>query len=651
MQTFRTRRLNFLFFLLVVFIPFGFSNFFFKPETGQLLILQSSIICVLIIVGFQIIYKQRKELKFPFTKIDTLLLAGICFLLIHSFISKGWSGFNLFLVYEIIGYVFVYIISKKVAASHINILIYALVFSGLTQSTYCILQWIGFLPSNHGEFLITGSFNNPGPYAGYLVSVLPFSLMAVWRLKQTKKQSSIQANTNVAPNHFSKRSKNQWYRFLPFIFIVLIIVQLFAIVLSNSRAAWLSVFISIIYLGYHLFQRIQSGEKLVSWLKRRFHLKIRKVFRGTVLIIVSIIIVFGLYNLNKDSANGRLFIWQITSEMIKDKPVWGFGTGGFKANYMEYQAEFFKQNVESSFSGLADNIIYPFNEFLRVISEFGVPGILFLFVLLYFVLLRKTEQNANNKLFNTVMVAKASFLAMFVFAFFSYPLEIVPIKLNNIICLALISFAANQTSSFKLFVLNKRIIKFFGTTMIVLAVFLFVNTTQIYRAQRNWKLAETSYKLKAYKNSLKYYKKAYPILKNDGEFLVHNGKALSMAGESKKSIETLKQALGFLSNSIIYTTLGDNYKRLGDFNSAKKSYQRASHMLPGRLYPKYLLTKLHLENGDTDKALNLAKEITAQKVKVESKAAEEIKNEMQAVIDSLSTDTANYKYSIHDQKK
>ena len=81
---------------------------------------------------------------------------------------------------------------------------------------------------------------------------------------------------------------------------------------------------------------------------------------------------FILYSQKKDYANGRLLIWNVSVEMIKDKPLFGLGHDTFQAKYMNYQAEYFRNNPNSRYKLLADNVKHPFNEFIKVAVEFGI---------------------------------------------------------------------------------------------------------------------------------------------------------------------------------------------------------------------------------------------------------------------------------------
>lgn len=44
----------------------------------------------------------------------------------------------------------------------------------------------------------------------------------------------------------------------------------------------------------------------------------------------------------KDSADGRLLIWRCAMPMLQQNWLTGYGTGGFEAHYMDYQADYLK---------------------------------------------------------------------------------------------------------------------------------------------------------------------------------------------------------------------------------------------------------------------------------------------------------------------
>ena len=44
------------------------------------------------------------------------------------------------------------------------------------------------------------------------------------------------------------------------------------------------------------------------------------------------------------SINTRVLLWKNTLKMIQNSPLFGLGIGNFKMNYLDYQAEFLRDN-------------------------------------------------------------------------------------------------------------------------------------------------------------------------------------------------------------------------------------------------------------------------------------------------------------------
>jgi tetratricopeptide (TPR) repeat protein len=169
----------------------------------------------------------------------------------------------------------------------------------------------------------------------------------------------------------------------------------------------------------------------------------------------------------------------------------------------------------------------------------------------------------------------------------------------------------------------------------VCLVVLWLATLQIKTigtAYTNWKNAFDLYNIGIYTECLADYEKAYPLLKTNGDFLTNYGKALSMAEKHAEATKVLQQAARYYPNTVVYTALGDSYKKMGSIEQAEQAYLHAWHMNPSRFYPKYLLAKLYDETGQKEKAIQVANELLAKDIKIESTAIEEIKEEMKKLI-------------------
>ena len=620
-------------------------------------------------------------------------------------VKIGWLDFGLFLYVayvffrngitpetisnirflELIGLSFTYVIVRQLKIQNYGWIFLAIMIGGLIQAIHGNLQLWGYYPSHHGMFRMTGSFFNPGPYAGYLSSVFPIAIgfylfkIDPFILWKNKKYNKISQYIRSFLTEVLKRIKTFFPQFIlktitkkPFTeklqtnpkehviisILILLVVIFIALVLpaSRSRASWLAVLVPTIFLllvKYPVFELF----------KKYFNPGIKKagvIFLGIILVGIS---VSGLYFIKRGSADGRLLIWKITLSMIKEKPVTGFGFDQFKSHYMDYQAAYFKQNPESKEAMVAGDTNYTFNELLQHTVELGIVGLLIIALVLIIAFQSpvihipkckapppKTLNQENESLFkleqiNSIYqlnaISKAGIISIFVFSLFSYPAQILPIKLNLVLYFAVLAaLSAGKNFSFGNIISrknNSKFLKFIPKVLLTLIgfgllYFGFVHTQKLKTAYVDWKSAYQVYQIGAYDACLADYEKAYPVLENNGAFLTNYGKALSMAEQHEKAFVILQLATKKYPNTVANNALGDSFKDTGQSYKAEQAYLQAWYMNPSRFYPKYLLAKLYDESGQKEKAVTIAKELLNKEIKVQSTAIEEIKEEMEKII-------------------
>jgi O-antigen polymerase len=634
--------------------------------------------------------------------IDGLLTVLILYILLRNNFSELVHSL-LFL--ELMGLAILYIvISQLNFQNHLWILI-ALIAGGTIQAIYGNLQLWGYYPSHHGLFKMTGSFFNPGPYSGYLAAVFPIALgLYFQKLKIEKldclivrmfdhfKPSNISNPSNLLSNFFQtlqtrslklfklsvkpfKREASNPSNILNILnseslihitAIATIVSILLVLPASRSRAAWLAVLVSSVYLlsvKYQLYDR----------LKAYFDTYTKKIFLLVGFVVLLTITGAGLYHLKKGSADGRILIWKVSAEMIKDKPLFGHGYDGFKSHYMDYQAAYFKSNPDSEDALVAGDNMYAFNEFLQQATEGGLIGLILILLVVFTVFSNPSNifqsfqtrsdqtihpsadgsnpSNAKPQTFHPsadgsnakpqtllLHISRAVILSILVFSLFSYPLQILPIKICLVVVLAIAAGALSRKVKANLHLpkLNKPILFAFKSIFSVgclLAFWLTIGQIQqIQTAYTNWKNAFDLYNIGVYDDCLSDYKKAYPILKTNGDFLTNDGKALTMAEKHTEAIVVLQQAAKYYPNTVVYTALGDSYKNLKQTELAEKVYLHAWYMNPSRFYPKYLLAKLYDETGQKEKAIEVANELLGKDIKIGSTAIKEIQEEMKKIL-------------------
>jgi hypothetical protein len=132
-------------------------------------------ILVLLGIGAIGLLFKRDKLKINITLIDLLLLVYVSWLTINKYLVHEVHSFSL-KYYELLGLSVLYLIIRFIDKKYYLLFLVSICISGTVQAVYGCLQLWGYYPSNHGLFKMTGSFFNPGPYAGYLCAVLPIAL-------------------------------------------------------------------------------------------------------------------------------------------------------------------------------------------------------------------------------------------------------------------------------------------------------------------------------------------------------------------------------------------------------------------------------------------------------------------------------------------
>lgn len=604
-----------LVFAIILFIPqINVQEYVLPTITSKFIYFMYGILSLCGIYTFNIIFS--KEITFSFSKIDIALFVLVLYISFNRYFIQSQYGFSIRYI-ELLGLSFLYVVLRSIDVKNYFWLLLAVILSGIIQAVYGNLQLLGYYPSNHSGFKMTGSFFNPGPYAGFLVSVWAVALgMYLFKDKIT---TQIQAQINRKIPLLNESIK-YIFEYIPLLGIISITLILPAL---QSRASWIAAVVSSLVSLEIRYSVLKNVFKQVNAFKRTI---VAVLFLGILAVGL-----FAVYYFKKGSSDGRAFIWKVTTEMIIDHPIFGVGFDRFNSHYMNYQAQYFERNGETSESLVADNTYYAFNEGLQFISENGLLGLMVLLILLYVLFKAKVKEGFQLHTF----IAKTALLSIGIFACFSYPMQILPIKLVLAILLAMLSSSTTNRFQFKI-TENTKKLWLYKMSFILLVYFTmfrtFAYTKDLSQAFITWNNALTRHQYGDYQEAVIDYKKAYPTLKKNGDFLMNYGKTLSMAGKPYKAIKILEQAQNYQDNTIITTSLGDNYKSIKDYDKAELAYQQAINMTPGKFYPHYLLAKLYDDSGQEKKAIAMANKLMNKEIKIPSTAIKEIQEEMKKIL-------------------
>lgn len=169
------------------------------------------------------------------------------------------------------------------------------------QALYGLSQYIRLFSSNYVSE-ITGSFDN---LAGFVATLsIGFSFVVF----------------------FIRKGSRKYVQCLGWIAAIIFLI---VVILSGSRAGIVSVMvISFIFLYSRFIQK-----RILKYL----------------LLSDGVLILVGCYWMKKDSADGRLLLWQCGINMVKNYPWIGYGISSFEVHYMDYQAEYFETDVPIPF--------------------------------------------------------------------------------------------------------------------------------------------------------------------------------------------------------------------------------------------------------------------------------------------------------------
>lgn len=459
--------------------------------------------------------------------------------------------------------------------------LFILLLTGWIEAVWGLSQLYGYSYSNHSLFRLTGSFFNPGPYSGYLAITLPIGL---WMILRFQKLSNL----------------------IGWICTGTILLILPA---GMSRSAWLAALIACGWLFW--IERI-------GWAKtKKFILNISKksLFLYIILIIGIGLLFSGLYNLKKDSADGRLLMWKITAQAISKQPIQGVGLGGFPATYANEQGNYFNTGQaigqEPFVAGCPE---YAFNEYLQIGLEQGVIGLLLFLLWIGITCL----QGIRSKQYGSV----GGLIALSIFALSSYPLQLPSFW---VVLLLLGATCVTQTNTFS----SSIGIKIIVCLLLFGSASLFGRQKKYYKAYQEWKQLQVLYKNNAYTSITDDYVAWHTQLKHKPEFLFEEAQCLHKAERYKEAIHVLELAKQLSGDPMIRYMLAKNWQALKNYPQAESELLQAIAILPERIYPYYLLTKLYAEPDfyQPVKLREVAKIVLTKEAKVESSAIREMREE------------------------
>lgn len=440
-------------------------------------------------------------------------------------------------------------------------LLLSIILSGGTQSIIVLLQLVGFFPSLHPAFSVTGSFLNPGHLGGYL---------------------SVTAVIAIALLYSQWNRINKLRRWTLIAFAVLMVT---ALVLSASRTACLA-FLSGIITAVGIIDR---RKRLALYLT------------GILVLLIPL-----LYFIFPPSADGRILIWKVILTAMPENWLTGYGAASYHAHYMEWQGNYFAQPLRPlSEIMLASDDPPPFCEILRCLSQYGLIGA-GLIIAIMLMIVRDIKHMSDDQ-----RLMLCGLCVIFVYSLASYPLDIFPIYILLIVLLGLSVPHTGQRFAFCLSPLKRGII----TTLSVCVALLM--TGGAFGIGRIHSILEEFY---LEENESAEYKLSEWIRQSPSNVYCVDALADILISKSMhtEAIPCLHRAITLHPTGHKYIHLGDCYLESGNQRQALQYYKRAAHMLPAYATPVLHSLWAYQDLEEWEQADSCAFQILSMPVKVEN---------------------------------
>jgi len=569
-------KIDFFFIILIFALPFISYPFILNSNKIGKELFFVTVVAVLGLFKLFICFKN-KTLKLHTH--DVMMFFFISYVSIHyylfSFYSFLYDQFWVFTGYIALFYLFQLSFYKKNKPESVfNFCIRLIWFCCSVEAIISLLQKMNVVNAENEYFQIVGTFINPNFLGVYMVIGIIIILY----------------------QFLFCEFKN---RIVKLLLLVSALLMLYVLYETDSRASWISLAVGTLFL-------LCTSSKCLSFLKAN---KKKTLMLISVLLVVCVSGLYFLYQLNKDSVDGRTLIRKITISEIKEKPIFGNGIFNFAGIYNNSKAEYFGE-LQRPWNEVkvANYVSTAFNDYLQIIFEIGFFGLVLLGVLL-FTIIRDIELNNKTRLGLTIVVIFA-FLGLFTsvlynptaMVFLVWGLSLLVVYGNNRKELLTITNA---------FCIKSVNIGFLIISFLITIVFYVKTKTLI-----DFKIISES------ENQRYYYKISdnKMLLTEDDSFVEFK------FGFEKFHESEVNEGIIMMENSIKKAPVPDANLVLANLYSGQKKNLRTEQLLllnvgiePFRFEPLDNLLKFYLETKQKEKIIKTANEIINLPIKIESK--------------------------------
>ncbi len=331
-----------------------------------------------------------------------------------------------------------------------------------------------------------------------------------------------------------------------------------------------------------------------------------------ILVIASCLLFVLLFLVKSASSMGRLLIIRSSLQMLKKSYLFGLGKHGFAQYYMLNQASFLKQYDSDAFNMLADNISHPLNEYLMVLTNFGVVGLLIVLLIITF-MIRCLYKNINSNDVYTALLTLIGLLTVSLFTYsLRYPFTILSLMWVICCCCKCCLPVFRQRCLF-----------------IIICVVSIASTPFVASSYRNHTVWNRISIVEKDETELQHlqplYEKLQTKMHKNASFLYEYAMLLYEMSEYEEAYIVAGKSMAHKSDYNTVLLLGKICEKRKDINKAVMYLDLASDMCPSKFLPLYAKFELYENVNDIENLKKVGSEILEKRVKVNTPEIQNIR--------------------------
>jgi len=583
-------------FLILFVCSCLFSTLF--PIIGNELFMRNFLSCsyslhiltlALIFITFLSFILERQKSPPPLDGILAVYLLWGCYIFFHNiFVISSEVYYQTYLLVGIAAFLCLNMLIKR-GSLRAETLYLPIVITGIIEAVVVLLQALHISSSNTTFFLVTGTGNNPNIAAMIMCLSVPASVAWI----KTKEKTAVYILKGL---------------------ILLLLVA--AILITRCRSAVLGLLVVLPFL-FIRFRQLIPGKRSPLWV---------------VVVPVLLLIFFLVINQQKlASSSGRLTIWKLSTQLIADKPITGYGYGYFEKNYNLHQAGYFNSGngseqevMTAAYTGMAYNDVIE-----QTVMGGVVGGLLFLLCLL--LPIWKGWKNRSDLTLPLSGVVIFTLMSQFNFTishpilFLFFLLYVTVINGHNSVAVTSNVYSEIEKKGNWL---NTKL----NIVIVILAACIVFFSLPKYRAQLELTRADVLLKKGQYTQAGYLLRDIEPRIATSEAFYAVKANYLLSRGDVLGALSALQKRLQFTLNPRLLLDMAQLAFIQKEYALATSSLQTAAGIEPHKFRPKVMLMALYYRLGDANKAKQMATTIIRLKPKIDSREVHLYKKQAEVIL-------------------